>query len=529
MNRISSSKLLEGLISYGLFTDKIPPFLSAEQFFKFAKTFDHTQFPSSNFHNPNFIAGFIQYENMRNINIPRELAIPNPIAYFNLCKCLSDNWNRLKKHFEANTKLDEFKISRIHIRKMKGKKIIFKMGDYDTKISKKGYYFDKKELFNMSFKDYKEDDDPIPKILIRNKFTVNADISNCFGSIYSHALSWALVSKKTAKTQKKGYWHNDIDRYTMNLNNGETHGILIGCHASNLLSEIILVVIDKELTALDYQYIRNIDDYTCYVENFEKAEQFLIDLSNELKKFGLSLNHKKTKIEPLPLSVSTHWIRKLGYFSNKNFFNYTDIQQFLDTTIELMANNHDNAAIMNYTMKVISKKKLSKSALTYYIDIIHHLVLIYPYLVHLIEKYLFQAFAIPSNKIAEITYDLYKIGTNKKINEVVSYALYFSIKYKFNLIKLKVYEYAKNSNDCIVILLSFLYDKRNCRRMTDTLMKEYKNLANTLCPKGQRIDEFWLFIYEISTHSRFPKDSDWYQMKQQKISFIKTGFSEFLP
>ena len=110
MNRISSSKLLEGLISYGLFTDKIPPFLSAEQFFKFAKTFNHTQFPNSNFQDPNFIAGFIKYENMRNINIPRELAIPNPIAYFNLCKCLSDNWNRLKKHFEANTKLDEFKI-----------------------------------------------------------------------------------------------------------------------------------------------------------------------------------------------------------------------------------------------------------------------------------------------------------------------------------------------------------------------------------------------------------------------------------
>ena len=60
-------------------------------------------------------------------------------------------------------------------------------------------------------------------------------------------------------------------------------------------------------------------------------------------------------------------------------------------------------------------------------------------------------------------------------------------------------------------------------------MKEYKNLANTLCPRGQRIDEFWLFIYEISTHSRFSKDSDWFQMKQQKISFIKTGFSEFLP
>ncbi|MBG8732000.1 RNA-directed DNA polymerase [Neisseria meningitidis] len=90
----------------------------------------------------------------------------------------------------------------------------------------------------MSFKNHEEDDSPIPKILIGKRFVVNADISNCFGSIYTHALSWALVGKDIAKKERNGYWHNDIDKYTMNINNGETHGILIGCHASNLLSEI---------------------------------------------------------------------------------------------------------------------------------------------------------------------------------------------------------------------------------------------------------------------------------------------------
>ena len=45
-----------------------------------------------------------------------------------------------------------------------------------------------------------------------------------------------------------------------------------------------------------YKYIRKINDYSCYIETKEKDEQFLLDLSQELKKFGLSLNNKKQKL-----------------------------------------------------------------------------------------------------------------------------------------------------------------------------------------------------------------------------------------
>ncbi|MBG9085871.1 hypothetical protein GV391_10640 [Neisseria meningitidis] len=37
MDRISNDELLEGLAGYGLFADKIPPFLTAESFFNFAQ------------------------------------------------------------------------------------------------------------------------------------------------------------------------------------------------------------------------------------------------------------------------------------------------------------------------------------------------------------------------------------------------------------------------------------------------------------------------------------------------------------
>lgn len=524
MDRISNDELLEGLAGYGLFADKIPPFLTAENFFNFAQNNQHGG--NSKFQKQDFVTDFIAYESIRNINIPRGLAIPNPISYFNLCKCLADNWDKLKAHFKANTEYENFKISRIHIRKIIGKRIIFEMGEYHKSTPRKIESFDKKELFEMSFKNHEEDDSPIPKILIGKRFVVNADISNCFGSIYTHALSWALVGKDIAKKERNGYWHNDIDKYTMNINNGETHGILIGCHASNLLSEIILVVVDEKMRSLGYQYIRNIDDYTCYAETFEKSEQFLIDLSSELKEFGLSLNHKKTKIDNLPLAVSAHWIRKLSLIKTHKFINFISIQQFIDATIELMADNHDNAAIMNYAMKILSKKKISKSALKYYVDIIHHLVLIYPYLVQLLEKQLFDIYKISTDEIKKISNSIYEYGINRNLNELVSYSIYFSIRYGFSLSE-NLYDYAEKSNDCIVILLSFLHDKRACRKITDSKMKKYKKLADKLYDKGDGMDKFWLFIYEIFTHGKFPNGSDWREMKQNNISFIENGFADF--
>ena len=43
------------------------------------------------------------YENMRNINIPRNIGIPTPMGHERLCKCLSDNWDKIVEHFRTTT------------------------------------------------------------------------------------------------------------------------------------------------------------------------------------------------------------------------------------------------------------------------------------------------------------------------------------------------------------------------------------------------------------------------------------------
>ena len=74
------------------------------------------------------------------------------------------------------------------------------------------------------------------------------------------------------------------------MRNGETHGLLIGPHSSNLLSEVILTVVDKILYDKGYRFVRNIDDYDCYVGSQDDAKLFLRDLEEILREFDLPLD-----------------------------------------------------------------------------------------------------------------------------------------------------------------------------------------------------------------------------------------------
>ncbi|OEW87326.1 hypothetical protein A0M30_04580 [Campylobacter jejuni] len=515
LNKLSEEELYEGLLGYGMFPDRIPNFLTSEYFFNFCKL-NQPKFKQKEYKH-------IKYENMRNVNIPRILSIPHPFAYYKQCKILKKNWEELKEYFHKKTKNNKYKISRIHIRKLYEKKLIDNKY-YDVEIEK---------IFNMNFKNYKLDGSPEQKICIGKKYKVKADISTCFPSIYTHSIPWALVGKEKSKKNKdnKDLYYNEIDSSTQWLNYNETHGILIGPHSSNLISEIILVAVDYELSE-KYQYIRNIDDYTCYVKSINEAEQFLLDLSTELKKYGLSLNHKKTEIIELPNSFEEEWTRRLKFFKLEFYedkIKYTGIVPFLDEALMLMKENKNNASILNYAFQILIKKKMTPNAKIYFIDTIHHLVLLYPYLIFLLDK-IFSKKLISKKYMQKISVDIFNLGSEKRNYEAMSYAIYFVLKYRFKLEKIELLKEAKNKNDCILMLLCYLYDKNN-----NCNIEEYKKIASNfvmnITLKNENIkildDEYWLFAYEVLLKEDIKTLSlceDWKQLKNSNISFIRQEF-----
>lgn len=488
MNELSSDEIYEGLLAHGLFTEKLPPVFTSKSFFAYCQA-QTPQFPKAS-------AEFVFHESTRNINTPRPLGIPNPAAYQQLCKCISDVWPNLQQHFEAQTKDQLHIISRTHIRKRKNSE----------------------SLFSMNYKDWKADGTPEPDLLLGARYLVHADISNCFPSIYTHALSWALVGKDIAKqTQNdKTQWYNKLDFYTRNVKFGETHGLLIGPHASNLLSEIILTKIDHVLYDRGWRYVRNIDDYSCYVSTYEKGQLFLTELSDQLRAFDLTLNHKKTSIDELPTASVEQWVRKINTFTSfdtKETMNFKEVRAYLDMAIDLMQDNGDNAAILNYAIKVLSKKKLTNNAKSYYIKTIFHLTVLYPYLVSLLEEYVFIPFSVGVADISLISNLLFKDGISLKNYESVCYALYYAIKYSFE-IKGMDFEKAKHSNNCLFLLFSYLYFDR---RKDKTAVRLCKNYARTLLPT--EMDSFWLYIYEVLPQSDL-RDY-WKAMKENRVSFIE--------
>jgi len=293
MDELTADDLYKGLLAHGLFCEKLPPVFSSEAFFDYCKslTAPFADAPKQ----------YISFSSMRNINEPRQFAIPNPMAYQKLCRCLADNWVYLQFHFKNKTGTQTHKVSRIHIRKLHDSEKIFDMDYNGIEVASFLKIKHAEKIFDMNYKNWKNDPSPDPDLRIGMKFIVKADVATCFPSMYTHSLAWALAGKETAKVNRKQTeWFNQIDRFTQQIRHGETHGFFIGPHTSNLLSEIILVCIDHELIEQGYKFIRRVDDYSCYVDSYENGQQFLSELNKHLHSYDLLLNHKKTEILELP-------------------------------------------------------------------------------------------------------------------------------------------------------------------------------------------------------------------------------------
>lgn len=498
MDEITADELYEGFLAYGFFAEKLPPVFSSIQFFDYCKkmpasfTYDRDE--------------YISFRTMRNISIPRQMGIPTPMSYQRLCAILRDNWSNIQQHFHTQTYGQKFRISRIHIRK-----------EYDTK-----------RIFEMNYKNWRVDGNPEFELLINEKllsrYLVKADISNCFPSIYSHSIPWALVGKKQAKDTIGDYslWYNKIDKACQDLKYGETHGLLIGPHASNLVSELILTVVDKQLYDQGYRFVRNIDDYDCYVNSHECAMRFLKELEETLGKFDLPLNHKKTQIIELPIGIEKNWkhlINALPTVGVSGVVDYPQVNAFIDTAFRL-ASETNNIAVINYAIKKLAGYKISDNAKKLASKRFIHMAALYPYLLHLMEDFVFKPYGVETSEIKTLSDTIYKDAKIVNDYESICYSIYFALRYDFLLDELDT-AYVIQQKDCIALVMTWLYYmKANGWNRNATEVKPLNRLAMEL--KTTEMGRYWLFCYETLKAGSLP--GEWRAMKQDEVSFIKPEF-----
>lgn len=174
----------------------------------------------------------------------RKLSLPHPLSQLNLC----DIYEEYADYITYLCTKSNFSLR--HPYAISGK--FYKKGclkenfddkneeatnDDDTPKVASNYFVYSKYGLLYKFYDSKQ----FYKLEKKYLFLRKLDVTNCFHSIYTHTICWAVKTKEIAKKEiKKNTFECIFDTFMQKTNYNETAGIIIGPEFSRIFAEIIL-------------------------------------------------------------------------------------------------------------------------------------------------------------------------------------------------------------------------------------------------------------------------------------------------
>lgn len=284
----------------------------------------------------------------------RPLQIANPYSYFFLVRTITEksNWEELMNLLKVTYHIGNTEVASIP-----------KVKDYDTrkqprnKYDIEGYI----ELFEQR----------AVALSLEYKYVFVTDITNCYGSMYTHSIAWAVNGKKFAKAHK-GYndsLGNKIDRQIQWIQYNQTNGIPQGSILFDFIAEIVLGYADKLLydelkdkVSSDYKILRYRDDYKIFNNDIQELETISYTLQKILAKLNMTLNSGKTKIgeDVITLAYKEDKLAHIEstpiYFHKKSLF--TTVQKEL-LYIRCFSKQHPNSG-QSQRMLTDLQKRISR-------------------------------------------------------------------------------------------------------------------------------------------------------------------------
>jgi hypothetical protein len=203
------------------------------------------------------------------------------------------------------------------------------------------------------------------------RFVLQADISRFYHSIYTHAIPWALHTKKKAKLtlgRRKGQSESIGDAIDRTLRNGQdrqTLGLPIGPDTSLVLSELILAAADIELSKRlpDVVAFRHYDDYELYFATKSEAESAIVILQEVLGSYELDLGPHKTRILSLPLPHENPWtsaVRNLSQTISTYTITEIELIRYFDRVFEIAEQNAESH-VLSYAVSRLQRRVREES------------------------------------------------------------------------------------------------------------------------------------------------------------------------
>ena len=439
----------------------------------------------------------IEYRTTRFNLVTRLMHIPHPSPYARLCKCLSENWDQLSYICENPN-------SRERIVKHDKKRLI--MGKFE-------------DLEQISVMNYSKLSDARHKLQISTGkfYRVNADITSFYPSIYTHSIPWAVAGRDDAKVNSnEQLWYNKLDESQRDVRRNETQGIPIGPATSHIISEFILSKVDEVLRNDGYVFVRYIDDYECYCETRERAEEFILKLEQELRNYLLNLNPKKVIIEELPLAYQDQWVAILrNNLPSTDKPPPRDIMSFLDFAVDLQK-DYPEGSVLKYATRTLANSKKFKfdknSAdffLKYLIALAVHRPSVLPILCQVAEK----------NDVGsdlDIT-PVLKQSIKFKRSDAICWSLYF-MGSRGQKVSDDLAEKIIGTADCMSIAM-LLALKQHRKKVIDFLETTIADDSYYHC------DRYWILIHELTTDcpkfKRYRGDSGLKFLMEKNVHFVK--------
>ncbi|MGP7732949.1 antiviral reverse transcriptase Drt4 [Oceanimonas smirnovii] len=411
---------------------------------------------------------YVEYHSTRHNNVHRTLGLIHPKPYSLLVKHLVDNYHHIE-----------------HISKSPNSMI-------KPEVHADG------RIIIMNYQDHADKTESILSSSFGKKFIVEADIANCFNSIYTHSLSWAALGFDEYKKQFAGErkeapsWHSMLDMYQRKTKRNETNGVPIGSATSSIFVELILSKVDSKLRDLGYEFKRYIDDYICYTESFEKANKFILDLTVELRVYKLSVNLNKTKIHELPMSTNDHWVTNLN-----NTFPCTEFQgesrpltrneviHYINYAIEQNRSTPDGSVLKYALKKVIGMvdEHSSQIAFKFILNLSFHYPILIPLLSQLTERI--------NMDLSEFSHQLNLLireNAKHRRSDGISWPIYMMSNNCLDIEKQTALEII-NSNDCVGISMLL-----HANSHIDEVLKFSKTIDEST---KYHQECYWLLLYQL--------------------------------
>lgn len=516
---VDADYLYTALLSYNYFPmvkenqDETPALFSSETFGEASANKLVAAFESLPAKHERQGAGFdqIEYRTTRFNNVARRMNIPTPMAYARLCCQLRESWDE-----EGLNRICGNPSSRIRPEQHEDGRA-FRSDEYEDRFSGR--------VVIMGSEDGVTETEARIADSIGMFYFVEADISSCFPSIYTHALPWAMVGFAEAKARKndRSAWFNRIDRFQRLLKRNETLGVPVGPATSNIACEVVLHPVDEAMREHGYIFSRHIDDYRAFCETRERAEEFIRDLERELAIYLLSLNAKKVRIEPLPRPNISTWILELRHRLPKTKrANQRAVTDYLDYAVGLHRLEPDGSVLKYATRAISGKLNESSKALfcQYALNLAVHTPVVLPILSEVVEG---SGIQFDDDALAKV----FARHIEYRRSDAVGWTAYLYLLTNASVPK----EAAKavvQSGDCMSMAALLALGEHE--KLVATYVKSL-DPTDLYC-----LDRYWMLLHELQLLELLPKDGrfdDYIQesglglLQEDEVSFLTTtGWDE---